>query len=161
MQAFIANPVRVTAARIIAVLPPTDERTRTDLTLEDGTVFEADEGMTARYMPVPGDFIVVQEDGYTYVNPREVFERKYAPEGARVTFSADREIAGFLRETADIVLRDREKVDHAVVVYGTYGGTFHVRSSESSVIALGVLEIGKSTMMDAILRPLPVENQNG
>jgi len=161
MQAFIANPVRVTAARIIAVLPPTDERTRTDLTLEDGTVFEADEGMTARYMPVPGDFLVVQEDGYTYLNPREVFERKYTPEGARVTFAADREIAAFMRDVGDLILRDGDEVGNAVVVYGTYGGKFYVRSTMSGVETLGMLDIGKRTMQDAIVRPVPLETENG
>jgi len=161
MQAFIANPVRVTAARIINVADKNIDTGRTDLTLEDGSVFEADDGMTARYTPVPGDFLVVQEDGYTYLNPREVFERKYRPQGARVGFAADREIAAFLRETGDIIVSDGEQVDHAVVVYGTYGGKFFVRSTMTAVEVLGTLDIGKATMMDAILRPLPPEAHNG
>lgn len=33
--------------------------------------------MMARYTPVVGDYWVVQEDGYIYLNPRDVFERKY------------------------------------------------------------------------------------
>lgn len=34
-------------------------------------------GMTARYMPVVGDYLVRLADGYEYVNPRDVFQRKY------------------------------------------------------------------------------------
>src|ERR1700691_2146243 len=33
--------------------------------------------MTARYAPKVGDYWVVQSDGYAYLNPAEVFERKY------------------------------------------------------------------------------------
>lgn len=36
-------------------------------------------GATARYMPVPGDYLVQQADGYMYLNPKAVFERKYRP----------------------------------------------------------------------------------
>lgn len=35
--------------------------------------------MTARYFPEPGDYLVKQEDGYLYINPKAVFERKYEP----------------------------------------------------------------------------------
>jgi 3-dehydroquinate synthase class II len=73
-----ANPVRVNARKI------------SELTsFEDGSGFlaEFDEGdnvhitnlMTARYEPVVGDYVVVQDDGYIYVNPKDVFERKYSP----------------------------------------------------------------------------------
>ncbi|MBK5570106.1 MAG: hypothetical protein I8N66_27295 [Ensifer sp. SSB1] len=34
--------------------------------------------MTSRYVPVAGDFVVTQEDGYVYLNPRDVFTRKYS-----------------------------------------------------------------------------------
>ncbi len=33
--------------------------------------------MTARYKPKAGDYYVVQADHYIYINPKEVFERKY------------------------------------------------------------------------------------
>lgn len=36
-----------------------------------------DSGMSARYVPIVGDYLVVQSDGYRYINPKEVFERKY------------------------------------------------------------------------------------
>ena len=65
-----ANPVRVNAARILEV-------TGTTFRLEDGRNYEAQEGMLFRYVPVEGDYLVTQEDGYEYVNPKDVFERKY------------------------------------------------------------------------------------
>jgi hypothetical protein len=33
--------------------------------------------MCARYVPELGDYYVIQSDGYAYVNPKSVFERKY------------------------------------------------------------------------------------
>lgn len=36
-------------------------------------------GMLARMNPNVGDYWVIQEDGYVYLNPREVFRRKYSP----------------------------------------------------------------------------------
>lgn len=49
--------------------------------LEDGERFFADGGMTARYWPEVGDYVVstTQPDGreYVYINPRAVFENKY------------------------------------------------------------------------------------
>ena len=33
--------------------------------------------MTSRYRPKPGDYYVIQADGYPYLNPKDVFERKY------------------------------------------------------------------------------------
>lgn len=38
-----------------------------------------DPKITARYCPVVGDYWVIQSDGYGYLNPKEVFERKYSP----------------------------------------------------------------------------------
>ena len=67
-----ANPVRVHALRI-------KEVKEGYFTLEDGGIFKPFDlaGMTARYTPVPGDYLVSQEDGYVYFNPKDVFERKY------------------------------------------------------------------------------------
>ncbi|HKM79570.1 MAG TPA: hypothetical protein VJY15_01215 [Candidatus Acidoferrum sp.] len=33
--------------------------------------------MCSRIRPQPGDYWVTQEDGYEYLNPKDVFERKY------------------------------------------------------------------------------------
>ena len=68
-----ANPVRVNARVVVnqrSFNPPS-------FTLDDGTVYVADAGMLARYVPASGDYLVTQEDGYEYFNPKDVFERKY------------------------------------------------------------------------------------
>lgn len=44
---------------------------------EDGKIRLAGPEMVARYFPSPGDYWVIQEDGYEYLNPKAVFERKY------------------------------------------------------------------------------------
>jgi hypothetical protein len=78
---YIANPVRVEAFVITSVMAgtvgPRSERGGVVITLEDGRKEFCDAGMIARYSPVEGDYLVIQEDGYKYLNPKEVFERKY------------------------------------------------------------------------------------
>lgn len=49
------------------------------LELTNGERVVAPPEVFARYGPQPGDYWVVQEDGYAYINPRHVFERKYSP----------------------------------------------------------------------------------
>lgn len=82
----IANPVRVNATRILEVTDITDRsegrpQSSPDLMLrlEDGRNFSADMSMTSRHVPVAGDYVVTQDDGYVYLNPKDVFERKYSP----------------------------------------------------------------------------------
>lgn len=82
---YIANPVEVDAL-VIKDVGLADGGGGVWLTLEttdmDGVSdngFLADKGMLARYFPVPGDYLVRQQDGYFYLNPKEVFERKYRP----------------------------------------------------------------------------------
>lgn len=91
MDKFIANPVIVEAGRIMSVLerfninepaPRTPEYTVTVLGLEFNgkpIPITLDKGMTARMVPNVGDYYVKQEDGYVYINPKDVFERKYRP----------------------------------------------------------------------------------
>lgn len=74
---FVANPVEVEAFVITGVYPPDFEGGQ-DLVI-DGGMFHADSLMLARYRPVVGDYVVIQSDGYRYVNPKAVFERKYSP----------------------------------------------------------------------------------
>ncbi len=38
---------------------------------------ECDAAMNARMYPQIGDYVVVQPDGYTYLNPKKVFEEKF------------------------------------------------------------------------------------
>lgn len=80
---YIANPVVVDAFRIVGVGQPDDEGD-VRLELEDGSVVTADAGKTARFTPSVGDYWVIQSDGYIYLNPKAVFERKYSPDHAHI-----------------------------------------------------------------------------
>lgn len=66
-----AKPVRVNARRIKKIL-------EIGYLLEDDSEYHAPFGSEARYIPVEGDYVVTQEDGYQYFNPKDVFERKYS-----------------------------------------------------------------------------------
>jgi hypothetical protein len=48
-----------------------------ELTLENGDKKLTTPRMCARMTPVQGDYWVIQPDGYEYLNPKEVFERKF------------------------------------------------------------------------------------
>jgi hypothetical protein len=77
---YIANPVEVDAFKITKVNPEADQGDHSRvLKLEDGKHVLADKGMLARMTPTVGDYWVVQSDGYVYLNPKDVFERKYSP----------------------------------------------------------------------------------
>lgn len=75
---YVANPVVVTAYIIQRVVLKEDG---TEIWIYDGEEkpFHCSHEMTARYQPLIGDYFVVQEDGYVYLNPKAVFERKYSP----------------------------------------------------------------------------------
>ena len=77
MQKYQANPITVEAAVITQVIPVLCTG-GAHLTLDDGQTTTATAAMLSRYEPVPGDYWVVQDDGYEYVNPKSVFERKYS-----------------------------------------------------------------------------------
>lgn len=72
---YIANPVEVDAFKIVKVIRGAAFR----VTLENGEERSIDEGLVARFVPRPGDYYVIQSDGYVYLNPKSVFERKYSP----------------------------------------------------------------------------------
>ncbi len=75
---YIAEPVEVEAFKISHV-GDRDETGGSMITLENGDTVYATIGMVARMWPSIGDYWVVQSDGYVYVNPKAVFERKYHP----------------------------------------------------------------------------------
>jgi hypothetical protein len=75
---YQANPVAVSAYKILRVAPPGQYGGR-HISCEGLMAFWATSEMLARIDPQPGDYVVVQEDGYTYLNPKDVFERKYSP----------------------------------------------------------------------------------
>jgi hypothetical protein len=77
MAKYQANPVVVDAFRIIEVGTP-DDKGRRCLSLDDGALVIATPDMLARMSPVVGDYWVVQSDGYVYLNPASVFEKKYS-----------------------------------------------------------------------------------
>ena len=77
MAKYMARPVNVEAWKIERVRSPNADCT-VDVLLEDKTVRVATIGMLARIVLRPGDYWVIHEDGYAYLNPRDVFERKYA-----------------------------------------------------------------------------------
>lgn len=74
---FVANPVIVEASQIVFIHGA--DPAGVHLELEGGVRVVATPEMTSRYMPSSGDYWVVQSDGYTYLNPKDVFERKYSP----------------------------------------------------------------------------------
>ena len=52
--------------------------------LPDGglDVVEVSPLLFARYTPTPGDYLVIYEDGYQAISPKEVFEEGYRPVSA-------------------------------------------------------------------------------
>jgi len=72
---YVANPVIVDAYKIIDIRSIDGDL---HLDLDNGVVFKVENEMRARMYPVAGDYLVIQEDGYQYLNPRDVFERKYS-----------------------------------------------------------------------------------
>ena len=74
---YRANPVIVDAFKIVSV-SDMDQFHRVHCATDDGLNRIADGAMTARYHPKPNDYWVIQEDGYEYLNPADVFERKYS-----------------------------------------------------------------------------------
>lgn len=73
----IANPYPVFARKIVNVIG-TAPGGALNMTLDDGTTYTAGTEMTMRHFPVSGDYLIIGEDGYAYINPADVFERKYS-----------------------------------------------------------------------------------
>lgn len=81
MPKYVANPVKVEAFKIVKVHPLADQGGDFRvLELDNGQLVQADKGMLARMIPERGDYWVIQADGYVYLNPKDVFERKYHPD---------------------------------------------------------------------------------
>ena|SRR5271155_583486 len=75
---YRANPVAVDAFVIVTVRPIHLEPFGFTLLLDNGRWVHATAEMSARMTPIVGDYWVIQEDGYVYLNPKSVFERKYS-----------------------------------------------------------------------------------
>ena len=82
-NSFVALPTQVDAYTIVSVGEYRNEDHALPLALSNGENVIATKEMLARYMPVAGDYWVIQPDGYIYLNPKDVFERKYAPAPVR------------------------------------------------------------------------------
>lgn len=74
---YRANPVEVDAFTIKSI--GTSGAEGTQLRLDNDEWVTAIPAMTSRMTPSVGDYWVVQSDGYVYLNPKDVFERKYSP----------------------------------------------------------------------------------
>jgi hypothetical protein len=87
MARYVANPVIVDAFPITAVVVSKplfgswykQDKVYTVTLVVDGAEksYTLNPGLTARMAPKVGDYYVIQEDGYPYINPKHVFERKY------------------------------------------------------------------------------------
>jgi hypothetical protein len=75
---YVANPIEVDAFTITEIGTTGADGDRR-LQLDNGEWVTATAEMTARMNPQRGDYWVIQLDGYIYLNPKEVFERKYHP----------------------------------------------------------------------------------
>ncbi len=75
---YQANPVIVEAFKIKGI-QQNAEYDCIDLLLDNGDTVRALPEMTSRMTPKIGDYWVIQEDSYVYINPKDVFERKYSP----------------------------------------------------------------------------------
>lgn len=78
-QKAVAKPVEVTFSEILSIEKHGEGGVWVldALHLADGTRFVPTPEQLARIDPKPGDYVVWQEDGYCYLNPKQVFERKY------------------------------------------------------------------------------------
>jgi hypothetical protein len=108
----LANPVIVEAWKIVAVRKavsgPSFPGKAMTITLEGAGDRNATPEMLARHMPVPGDYWVRQEDGYEYINPKQVFERKYRP--LEVINAGDARDDGGVRR-GEVALGQQERPD--------------------------------------------------
>lgn len=77
---YKTKPVIVTAYRIVDFGTVPAANGGIFAQVDDGesrSIAELTPEMMARYTPVVGDYLVKQDDGYLYLNPKAVFERKY------------------------------------------------------------------------------------
>ena len=76
---YTANPVTVDAFVIVSVAKEANADCSLNIALDNGDNYVATSVMMSRYVPSAGDYLVRQADGYEYLNPKDVFERKYSP----------------------------------------------------------------------------------
>lgn len=74
---YIANPVEVEAYTIADVGQAASDGSRVLVLDGAKNPVTATAEMMSRMGPKIGDYWVIQSDGYIYLNPKDVFERKY------------------------------------------------------------------------------------
>ena len=74
---YVANPVIVDAFKIVSVAEKANADCSLNIALSNGDNYVATAEILSRMIPVEGDYLVRQSDGYEYLNPKDVFERKY------------------------------------------------------------------------------------
>lgn len=75
---YSAKPV-IVDAHIIVEVGPVLRNGSMHCALQNGELEVATKEMISRFIPSEGDYWVIQADGYVYLNPKDVFLRKYSP----------------------------------------------------------------------------------
>lgn len=75
---YKANPVTVDAFKIVSISAQSNADCSLNVALDNGDNYIATSEQLARIVPVVGDYLIRQSDGYEYLNPKDVFERKYS-----------------------------------------------------------------------------------
>lgn len=74
---YRALPIEVEAYQITSVAETPNADGSLDVALSNGQNVQALPEMLARITPQTGDYWVISQDGYVYLNPKAVFESKY------------------------------------------------------------------------------------
>lgn len=104
---YQANPVAVDAF-VIESIDRVDERGNLHIKVNGGDDHLIRPPLMARIRPVAGDYLVVQADGYTYLNPKAVFERKYSPVSEPVEIAVPQAKAA-LEKADSFIFKHEEK----------------------------------------------------
>lgn len=75
---YLAKPFVVNAFKIVSVQSEPGANGSRNVATEDGNNRNASATMLLRRVPVSGDYWIVREDGYEYLESKAVFERSYA-----------------------------------------------------------------------------------
>lgn len=159
MPKYAAKPVEVDGYQILEVRKDRsdlDHAERWSVRLEDGTRKTLTYGQVARYTPQKGDYLVIQSDGYEYINPKAVFERKYrCIERAGFAEDAPGTVAEYLEELAQQVRAGELEVtpDEAVVVFNELdrGYLVNYQGSLGVTDVVTALAAGQQVMLNTLM----------
>lgn len=160
MPKYAAKPVQVDAHQIVEVRWDQQENAlqrRYFIRLAGEVEFRRlTEGQTARYEPDRGDYLVIQSDGYEYINPKAVFERKYrCIERLGFDNDAPAAVGDFLEELAQQVRAGELEVepDEVTVVFNELDrGYLVTRQNNLSVTdVVAALAAGQHIMLNTLM----------